>query len=117
MENIVSENRNLHRISGVESYANLRNVYKSAGPVSGMSYQPFGFIGADVEVWPEIPYYPHMEFINDVQNPYYGRKCFEMMWQGCGLSIKLCWLYFERRYIWSYVTIHKNSLLIRFFHS
>lgn len=47
-ENIVSAAR--HRISGVEGYADLRDVSTSAGPVKGMSYQPFGFMGVDVEV-------------------------------------------------------------------
>ena len=72
-KNIVSAARDRHRISGVEGYADLRDVSKSAGPVKGMSYQPFGFMGVDVEVWSEIPHYPHMEFINGVRNPYYGR--------------------------------------------
>ena len=46
---------------------------KSAGLVNGMSCQPFGFMGSDVEVCSEISYCPHIELINGVQNPYYER--------------------------------------------
>ncbi len=65
--NTVSAARDLHPLSGVEGYVDLRDVSRSTGAVKGPSYQPFGFMGSDVDVWSEIPFYGKMKRINGVR--------------------------------------------------
>ena len=65
--NIISTNRDLHPLSKIEGYTDLRDISHDTGPVKGSSYQPMGFMGEDVDVWYDIPFYGKTKRINGVR--------------------------------------------------
>ncbi|MCS1407411.1 MAG: hypothetical protein M2R45_00569 [Verrucomicrobia subdivision 3 bacterium] len=60
----MSEACDRHPFSDVEGYANLRDLLHERERAHGSSYQNFGFFGADVDMWTEIPFYGRMKRIN-----------------------------------------------------